>query len=197
MCTCSTADYFFGNSTNLYDAGLTVRHVGALNVDSALQWSFREYGSASDVFVAGWGAGGYGAALWSGKVAEQYSSSLVTLLIDSATDVTALNATSTNVVEQVAAVGLQQWRQIAYSSWKYSSSLTPVTALASIPASQLSIETLIAQTAAHFNSQNFRVARFNFAKDNEQVSAVHRSLLGSSHDFNDDVIHNGVPYDTA
>lgn len=93
---CSTADYFWGNATRLYDAGLTIRHLGALNAKTTLDWTFREIPASvlqasGSVVVAGWGAGAFGAALWSAHVAHNYPAAKLTLLLDSALDVDAAN----------------------------------------------------------------------------------------------------------
>jgi hypothetical protein len=86
-----TGDLHWGNAvttyTSLSGAPLVVHHKGASNASSALNWAVANVPAPSQLVVAGCSAGGYGAALWSAKIAKAYPAARLLQLADSAAGV--------------------------------------------------------------------------------------------------------------
>ena len=86
-----TADLHWGNSATTYTGGsgapYVIQHRGAVNAGSALNWTLDAVRAPSQVTVAGCSAGGYGAALWSARIAQAYPGARMTQFADSAAGV--------------------------------------------------------------------------------------------------------------
>ncbi len=86
-----TGDLHWGNAATPY-TGLTgvayvIQHKGAVNAASALNWTADHVSAPAEVVVAGCSAGGYGAALWSARIARAYPGARMVELADSAAGV--------------------------------------------------------------------------------------------------------------
>ena len=88
-----TGDLHWGNSTATYasasGAPLAIQHKGAVNATSALNWAQANVPAPTQVAVFGCSAGGYGAALWSARIARAYPGARMVELADSAAGVAA------------------------------------------------------------------------------------------------------------
>jgi hypothetical protein len=85
-----TGDLHWGNRTQGYTGlrgAYTVEHRGAQNAAAALGWASENVPSPGQVVVAGCSAGGYGAALWSARIAQRYPGAALAQLSDSAAGV--------------------------------------------------------------------------------------------------------------
>ena len=86
-----TGDLHWGNTTTTYTgsngAPLPIQHKGAVNASTALNWAADHVVAPEQVVVAGCSAGGYGAALWSAKIARAYPGARFVQLADSAAGV--------------------------------------------------------------------------------------------------------------
>ena len=86
-----TGDLHWGNATTTYTrsngAPLSIQHKGAVNASTALNWAADNVAVPEQVVVAGCSAGGYGAALWSAKIARAYPGARLVQLADSAAGV--------------------------------------------------------------------------------------------------------------
>lgn len=86
-----TGDLHWGNAAPTYTsatgAPFTIQHKGAANASTALSWAASNVTAPAQVVVAGCSAGGYGAALWSAKIAQAYPGARMVELADSAAGV--------------------------------------------------------------------------------------------------------------
>ncbi len=82
-----TADLHWGNSEQKYSSG-TIQHQGALHAKAALEYTYKNYPFAQNVFVTGCSAGSYGAAMWAPHIMQHYDKARVALLGDSGLGVT-------------------------------------------------------------------------------------------------------------
>lgn len=87
-----TGDLHWGDATQTYgegDQAKTIHHRGAANTRAVLDWVYEHFDAPAQVFVTGWSAGGYGAALWAAHVRRHYESDdvLVSQFSDSAAGV--------------------------------------------------------------------------------------------------------------
>lgn len=86
-----TGDLHWGNAATTYTgsngAPLSIQHKGAVNASSALNWAAENVAAPGQVVVAGCSAGGYGAAVWSAKIARAYPGARFVQLADSAAGV--------------------------------------------------------------------------------------------------------------
>ena len=86
-----TGDLHWGNAAATYQsasgAPLVIQHKGSVNATSALDWAKANVLAPSQVAVFGCSAGGYGAALWSARVAQAYPGARMVELADSAAGV--------------------------------------------------------------------------------------------------------------
>ena len=86
-----TGDLHWGNTTTTYTgsngAPLPIQHKGAAHASTALNWAADNVRAPEQVVVAGCSAGGYGAALWSAKIARAYPGARLVQLADSAAGV--------------------------------------------------------------------------------------------------------------
>lgn len=86
-----TGDLHWGNRTQGYVGGsgnsYTIQHKGAVNGAAALSWASANVLSPQQLFVTGCSAGGYGAILWSARIAERYPGATLRHLSDSASGV--------------------------------------------------------------------------------------------------------------
>ena len=72
-----TGDIHIGNATRDYVTPIkkeayTVRHNGAVNASSVLDWTFANFQNPEQIFITGCSAGAYGAAYWTETVAKNY-----------------------------------------------------------------------------------------------------------------------------
>lgn len=67
-----TGDVHVGDATVDYTSALTVEHNGAVNAQSALDWTYQTYAEPSEVVVTGSSAGAIGAVYFSPQVMAQY-----------------------------------------------------------------------------------------------------------------------------
>lgn len=86
-----TGDLHWGNASTTYTGfagnAYLIQHKGALNATTALNWAGTNVPAPSQVAVVGCSAGGYGAALWSAKIAQAYPGARLVELADSAAGV--------------------------------------------------------------------------------------------------------------
>lgn len=85
-----SGDLHWGNVTHNYVGALgpyTIRHRGASNAASAVNWAFANVAAPSQLAVAGCSAGGYGATLWSAHILARYPGASAVHLSDSAAGV--------------------------------------------------------------------------------------------------------------
>jgi Pectinacetylesterase len=81
-----TGDLHVGSRDVKYFHGkaFTVKHRGAINSRAVLDWVYKNYPKAKQVFVTGCSAGGYGSLLWTPWIARHYQNARVSQLGDSA-----------------------------------------------------------------------------------------------------------------
>jgi len=86
-----TADLHWGNAATTYrntaGAPYVIQHRGAINAATALNWAGENVPAPAQVVVAGCSAGGYGAAVWSARIARAYPGARLVQLADSAAGV--------------------------------------------------------------------------------------------------------------
>ncbi|MBK5255796.1 MAG: esterase [Vicinamibacteria bacterium] len=86
-----TGDLHWGNAATTYTGfagnAYVIQHKGAVNATTALNWAGANVPAPAEVVVAGCSAGGYGAALWSAKIARAYPGARMVELADSAAGV--------------------------------------------------------------------------------------------------------------
>ena len=86
-----TGDLHWGSADTAYTSGtgqtLVIRHRGAINATSALNWAVQNVPAPAQVTVAGCSAGGYGAALWSARIGQAFPGARMVEFADSAAGV--------------------------------------------------------------------------------------------------------------
>lgn len=185
-----TADGHVGDSTHQYDAGLTIQHVGARNIQLVLQWLKAVFPASgvTDVAVIGGDFGAVGAVMWTSAVRQLFPTAAITLLVDSTQAVLGgLPPASQDTV----AGSLLAWTAQAVSLWQVQTS--PVmTALANDPSPLVrAAATLDANftfnrvllSYAQVNSSALSVAQLSSTSDPFLVSHL-RSVVPSLRDSN-------------
>jgi hypothetical protein len=75
--TYCTADIHGGSTRIDYESAAgekyTLNHIGAINATAALDWTFENFASPSNVVVSGCSAGSYGSILHSARIMQQYA----------------------------------------------------------------------------------------------------------------------------
>ena len=86
-----TGDLHWGNAAASYTSPegkpFVIQHKGAANAATALNWAADNVPAPAQLVVAGCSAGGYGAALWSAKIAQAWPGARMVELADSAAGV--------------------------------------------------------------------------------------------------------------
>ena len=152
-----TGDLHWGNATTAYVgfAGNTyvIQHKGAVNASSALNWTTENVKAPSQLVVAGCSAGGYGAALWSAKIARAYPGARMLELADSAAGV---------VPDSFFSVPFTKWK--VEDAWP---SFIPELDLKTIDPATLSLPKLYTSVASFYPTALF--SQFNNRLDTVQV----------------------------
>ena len=152
-----TGDLHWGNSTASYTglagAPYAIQHKGAVNATTALNWAGENVAAPSQVVVAGCSAGGYGAALWSAKIARAYPGARMVQLADSAAGV---------VPEGFFTTTLASWN--VADAWP---SFIPDLALDRVDPSTLTLPKLYTSVASFFPAASF--SQFNTRTDTVQI----------------------------
>ena len=152
-----TGDLHWGNATAQYTtltgAPLTIEHKGAANAVTALNWAGANVPAPAQVVVAGCSAGGYGAALWSAKIAMAYPGARMVELADSAAGV---------VPDGFFATTLSSWN--VASAWP---DFIPDLALDRVDPATLSLPKLYTSVAGFFPTASF--SQFNTRTDSVQI----------------------------
>lgn len=148
-----TGDLHWGNAVATYagsnGAPLPIQHKGAVNAATALSWAADNVAAPEQVVVAGCSAGGYGAALWSAKIAKAYPGARLVELADSAAGV---------VPEGFFASTLSSWN--VASAWP---DFIPDLALDRVDPLTLTLPRLYTSVATFFPTASF--AQFNTRSD--------------------------------
>ncbi len=152
-----TADLHWGNATTTYTsltgAPFSIQHKGAVNVTTALNWAGDNVPAPSQVVVAGCSAGGYGAALWSAKIARAYPGARMVEIADSAAGV---------VPEGFFSTTLSSWN--VADAWP---SFIPSLALDQVDPQGLTLPKLYTSVATFFPTASF--SQFNTRTDSVQI----------------------------
>jgi hypothetical protein len=152
-----TGDLHWGNSTTAYvatsGAPYVIQHKGAVNASSALNWAAANVSAPSQVVVAGCSAGGYGAALWSAKIARVYPAARFLQLADSAAGV---------VPDSFFSVPFTKWK--VEDAWP---SFIPDLDLTRIDPASLSLPRLYTSIASFYPTALF--SQFNNRLDTVQI----------------------------
>lgn len=152
-----TADLHWGNTattyTGLTGASLTIQHKGAVNAATALNWAGDNVPAPAQVVVAGCSAGGYGAALWSAKIAKAYPGARMVQLADSAAGV---------VPEGFFNTTLSSWN--VADAWP---DFIPSLALDRVDPATLTLPRLYTSVATFFPTASF--SQFNTRTDSVQI----------------------------
>jgi len=148
-----TGDLHWGNTTTTYTgsngAPLPIQHKGAANASTALNWTADNVAAPAQVVVAGCSAGGYGAALWSAKIARAYPGARLVQLADSAAGV---------VPDGFFASTLSNWNVVA--AWP---DFIPDLALDRVDPMTLTLPRLYTSVATFFPTASF--SQFNTRSD--------------------------------
>lgn len=152
-----TGDLHWGNAattyTNLKGAPYVIQHKGAANATTALNWAGANVPAPAQVVVAGCSAGGYGAALWSAKIAKAYPGARMVELADSA-----------------AGVVPDGFFSVPFASWSVASAwpdFIPDLALDRVDPATLTLPKLYTSVAGFFPTASF--AQFNTRTDSVQI----------------------------
>ncbi len=152
-----TGDLHWGNATASYTgftgAPYTIQHKGAANATTALNWAGENVAAPSQVVVAGCSAGGYGAALWSAKIAQAYPGARMVQLADSAAGV---------VPEGFFTTTLASWN--VADAWP---TFIPSLALDRVDPATLTLPKLYTSVASFFPTASF--SQFNTRTDSVQI----------------------------
>jgi hypothetical protein len=151
-----TGDLHWGNRTQSYTGlrgGYTVEHRGATNASAALTWTSDNVTGPSQVVVAGCSAGGYGATLWSARIAQRYPGATLAHLSDSAAGVV-----PTGFFDTVLAA----WN--VGDAWP---GFIPSLALEQLDRSKVALPDLYAGIAGYYPLSAF--SQFNRTADTEQI----------------------------
>jgi len=68
-----TGDLHWGDADIEYQPGLLIRHRGAVNANSAVDWMAENFPKPKTVFVTGCSAGSYASVYWASKVGVTYA----------------------------------------------------------------------------------------------------------------------------
>ena len=152
-----TGDLHWGNAaatyTSLAGNPYVIQHKGALNATTALNWAGANVPAPAQVVVAGCSAGGYGAALWSAKIAQVYPGARTVELADSA-----------------AGVVPDGFFAIPFSSWNVAGAwpnFIPDLALDRVDPATLTLPKLYTSVASFFPTASF--SQFNTRSDSTQI----------------------------
>lgn len=152
-----TGDLHWGNAAATYTAlagnPYVVQHKGATNASTALNWAGANVPAPSQVVVAGCSAGGYGAALWSAKIALAYPGARMVELADSA-----------------AGVVPEGFFSIPFASWNVADAwpgFIPDLALDRVDPAALTLPRLYTAVAGYFPTASF--SQFNTRADTVQI----------------------------
>jgi Pectinacetylesterase len=152
-----TGDLHWGNAatkyTSLLGKDFVVQHKGAVNASTALNWAGANVPAPSQVVVAGCSAGGYGAALWSAKIAKAYPGARMVELADSAAGV---------VPDGFFAVPVINWN--VADAWP---TFIPDLALDKVDPATLSLPKLYTEVASFYPAASF--SQFNVRTDSVQI----------------------------
>ena len=152
-----TGDLHWGNTTADYKDFLgrpyVVQHKGAVNAATALNWAGVNVKAPSQVVVTGCSAGGYGAALWSAKIAQSYPGARMVELADSAAGV---------VPQGFFGTTLTRWN--VADAWP---SFIPALAPERVDPAALSLPYLYSSIAGYFPTAAF--SQFNTRSDTVQT----------------------------
>ena len=152
-----TGDLHWGNAVASYTSPLgkpyVIQHKGALNATTALNWAGANVPSPAQVVVAGCSAGGYGAALWSAKIAQAYPGARMVELADSAAGV---------VPDGFFATTLTSWN--VADAWP---AFIPDLALDRLDPGTLTLPKLYTSVAGFFPTAAF--SQFNTRTDSVQI----------------------------
>lgn len=152
-----TGDLHWGNRTASYagpaTGGYRVEHRGAVNAGAALNWASQNVANPSQLFVAGCSAGGYGAILWSARIAERYPGATLRHLSDSAAGIVPLGFFSTLI---------EAWNPA--DAWP---SFIPSLDLAGLDAARVTLPDLYAGIAGRYPLAFF--SQFNTRGDTTQT----------------------------
>lgn len=152
-----TADLHWGNASTNYTgftgAPYSIEHKGAVNAATALNWAGDNVPAPSQVVVAGCSAGGYGAALWSARIAQAYPGARMVQLADSAAGV---------VPEGFFTTTLSSWN--VADAWP---SFIPTLALDRVDPATLTLPKLYTSVATFFPTASF--SQFNTRADSVQI----------------------------
>lgn len=152
-----TGDLHWGNSATAY-TGLSgnsylIQHRGAVNAARAVRWAEENVPAPGQVVVAGCSAGGYGAALWSARIALAYPGARVVELADSAAGV---------VPDGFFTTPFRNWN--VASTWP---DFIPDLALDRVDPSNLTLPRLYTAVAGFFPTASF--SQFNTRTDSVQI----------------------------
>ncbi len=152
-----TGDLHWGNAVASYTGAsgkpLMIQHKGAANAATALNWAGVNVPAPAQVVVAGCSAGGYGAALWSAKIAQAYPGARMVELADSAAGV---------VPDGFFATTLTSWN--VADAWP---AFIPDLALDRVDPSTLTLPKLYTAVAGFFPTASF--SQFNTRADSTQI----------------------------
>ena len=152
-----TGDLHWGNATASYTSlsgePYVIQHKGAVNAATALNWAGENVPAPAEVVVAGCSAGGYGAALWSAKIAQAYPGARMVELADSAAGV---------VPDGFFATTLASWN--VADAWP---SFIPDLSLDRVDPLTLTLPKLYTSVAGFFPTASF--SQFNTRTDSVQI----------------------------
>ncbi|MEO8501582.1 MAG: pectin acetylesterase-family hydrolase [Vicinamibacteria bacterium] len=152
-----TGDLHWGNATTTYSSATgtpyVIQHKGAVNATSALNWAGQNVPAPAQVVVAGCSAGGYGAALWSARIAQAYPGARMVELADSAAGV---------VPDGFFAIPFASWN--VAGAWP---NFIPDLALDRVDPATLTLPKLYTSVASFFPTASF--SQFNTRSDSTQI----------------------------
>lgn len=152
-----TGDLHWGNRAQTYTGAAgnayQVQHRGAQNAAAALNWALANVAGPSQVFVAGCSAGGYGATLWSARIAQRFPGAALRHLSDSAAGVVAPDFFRTLI---------EAWNP--GDAWP---DFIPSLQLGALDPGSVAMADLYAGIAGHFPLASF--AQFNTRQDTTQI----------------------------
>ena len=144
-----TGDIHIGNAVREYTSPTgeryTVRHKGAVNAASVLNWTFQNFTDPEQIFITGCSAGAYGAAYWTRTIKANYPDMDVKQLGDCG-----------------AGVSTDEFSDVLESTWNTKATFPDLTFDASAVA-----RTYIKTSRAYPDS--LRMAQYNSLFDNIQI----------------------------
>jgi len=169
-----TADAHLGNQRKQYDAGISLYHVGAKNVELVLRWATAIFqpSSIQRLVVAGSEFGAVGATMWMSALKQTYSSAKVTLLVSSTQALFGPSPSSTLVFPGMAQVqaGLAAATAASFQAWSVNPAALPLQAMISDPV----LNAVVGQVgSANFTLDNILEA---YARDSSNTITVARFL---------------------